>query len=50
MRENIIISRNRLFAQRLCAKIICARKFSDLRYVKLEKFYKLPRHVVSKKD
>ena len=34
MREKIIISRNHLFAQRLCAKIRCVRKFSELRYLK----------------
>ena len=38
MREKLIISRNHLFAQRLCAKIRCARKFSELRYSTLFSF------------
>ena len=33
MREKIVVSRNHLFTQRLCAKFRCARKFSELMYL-----------------
>ena len=31
--KKIVVSRNHLFAQQLCTKIRCARKFSELKYV-----------------
>ena len=31
--KKIVVSCNHLFAQRLCAKIRCARTFSELRYL-----------------
>ena len=45
MREKITISHHQLFAQRLCAKIRCARKFSEL-YEKRSKILHVSREMI----